>query len=169
MQGFIKITEKISAIARVVVEAAIIALMAVTVADVILRHTVSISILGVTEFSQILMVIIMLATGSTALKDGHIKVDILMNRCTMKVQYLVGIFTSLLAAFISLLMSMRAFAETGRAIREHQTYISLGLVKWPFFGMFAVSMGILAFAAVAVGIKNFHSLTDELKGDGKHE
>ncbi len=169
MQGFIKISEKISAIARTVVEIAILALMAVTVADVVLRHTVSISILGVTEFSQILMVIIMLAAGSTALQDGHIKVDILMNRCSRRVQYLAGVVTSLLSAVISLLMAIRAFAETGRAITEHQTYISLGLVKWPFFGMFAVSMAILTFAAVAVGVRNFHSLLDEMKGEGNNE
>lgn len=160
MQMFIGFTNKLAAMARRVVEAAIIALMLVTVADVVLRHTVNVSIMGVTEFSQILMAVIMLATGATAMQDGHIKVDIVMNHCPKAVQYICAAITCALSAFISALISIRSFVETGRAFTEHQTYISLGIVKWPFYLIYAAALAILAFAAAALIVKYVHMLMD---------
>lgn len=168
MQGWIRFTRKIASVAQGIVMVAVVVIMLLTVCDVVLRHTVNIAILGVTEYSQMLMALIMLATGATAMEDGHIKVDIIMSRCSQRVQCVGGIITGLLSAFISGLIAVRYFQETVRAFHEHQTYTSLGLVKWPFFGIFAIALTVLCFAAVTLIAKNIYSLGEKGKEAG-HE
>ncbi|MCI6018669.1 MAG: TRAP transporter small permease [Clostridiales bacterium] len=168
MRGLIRITQKVASITQTIVMVAVVVIMLLTVTDVVLRHTVNIAIVGVTEYSQMLMAIIMLATGATAMSDGHIKVDILMSRCNSRVQNFVAVITCIFSAIISGLMAARSFQDTARSFTEHQTYTSLGLVKWPFFGMYAVSLTVLCLAAVALIVKYIHLLKDN-EEEADHE
>lgn len=153
MRIYLKIAEWIAGACRLLVEAAIIVIMLLTVADVILRHTARITIMGVTEYSQMLMAIILLATASTALADGHIKVDILYNRLGRTMQKICVIFTCALSMAISAITAARAFFEVDRAIRDKVTYLTLGWPQWPFYMFFGIAMAALCLAALGVIFK----------------
>lgn len=168
MHGFIKITQKISSVAQTIVMVAVVVIMLLTVTDVVLRHTVNIAIVGVTEYSQMLMAIIMLATGSTAMSDGHIKVDILMTHFSQKIQNIVAVATCALSGFISGCIAKQSYVAAMDAYESHLTYISLGIVKWPFYLMYGIALTVLCFAAVALVIKNIHLVLDGRKEDA-HE
>ena len=66
MRVYLKIVGVIAHACRTLVEVAIIVIMLLTVADVLLRHIAHTTIMGVTEYSQMLMAIILLATCRTS-------------------------------------------------------------------------------------------------------
>ena len=63
MRVYIKIAKVLSDICRYIVEVAIVVIMLLTVADVLLRLIIKHPIMGVSEYSQMLMAIILLAAG----------------------------------------------------------------------------------------------------------
>lgn len=169
MRVYIRIAKVIADIARYIVEAAIVVIMLLTVADVLMRLIFNHPILGVSEYSQMLMAIILLAAGYTAMQDGHIKVDLVMNKLSEKVQKIFTIIASILAAAIGGLIASRTYVEVARGIREHQTYVSLGIVKWPFYLMFALAMTVMTISAIAIVFEKIIELRGEQKGGEDHE
>jgi len=169
MRTYIKIAKVIANIARYIVEAAIVFIMLLTVADVLSRLILNRSILGVAEFSQMLMAIILLAAGYTAIRDEHIKVDIVMNMLTEKAQKIFTIIASILSAGICGLIASRSYIEVARAIREHQTYVTLGFVKWPFFLMYALAMTVMAISAIAIVFEKIIELKINKTGGAENE
>ena len=169
MRIYLKIAEMIAAACRILVEIAIVAIMLLTVADVILRHTIHTTIMGVTEYSQMLMAIILLATASTALSDSHIKVDILYNHLGKTRQSICVILTSILSMAISVITAARAFFETDRAIRDHITYLTLAWPQWPFYLLFGIAMAALCIAALGVIFKTIMEMRKKESGVKENE
>ena len=164
MRIFIRAARVISAACSGLAQISIFGIMILTVIDVILRHTVKTAIVGVTEYSQMLMAIILLATAYAGMSDNHIKVDILMNHMPEKVQKVTSCFTSLLAAVISGLIGSRAYVEALRAFEDHQTYLTLGLVKWPFYLLYALAFTALFITAIALIFQTIMNLRGTEKG-----
>ena len=163
MRVYLKIVGVIAHACRTLVEVAIIVIMLLTVADVLLRHIAHTTIMGVTEYSQMLMAIILLATASTALSDGHIKVDILYNHLRRTMQKICVILTCIISMGISALTAARAFFEVNRAIRDKITYLTLGWPQWPFYLFFGIAMAALCLAALGVIFKTIMKQDDTKK------
>lgn len=136
--------------ANVVVMISIIVVMLLTVADVLLRWILNVSIIGVTEYTQILMAIILLSTGATALHDGHIKVDIVMNHCSPRVQNICGTVALLLSLFISAMLTSSIFYEGVRAFQRQLKFTTLQIVKYPFYFAYALAMAVLCLSIVVL-------------------
>ncbi len=165
MRIFIRAAHVISTIVSGLAQVSIFVIMLLTVLDVILRHTIKVAIVGVTEYSQMLMAIILLATAYAGMSDSHVKVDVLMEHVPEKGQKITACVTSLLSAVISAFIASRSFVEVGRAFREHQTYLTLGLVKWPFFLLFALAFSALCVTAIALILQNILEL-HQIKKEG---
>ena len=165
MRTYIKIADKIASAASVLVEISVFVIMMLTVADVILRHTARISIVGVTEYSQMLMAIMLLAAGATAEDDSHVKVDIVYNIISRKAKHVCMVVTGFLSMFIAAGIASRAYYETARGIQDHVTYITLQWPQWPFYLIFAIAMTVLFFAALATILKEFQLIRNERRED----
>lgn len=167
MRTYIKIIQVIADIARYIVEIAIVIIMLLTVADVLGRLLLNTTILGVTEYSQMIMAIILLSAGFTAVQDGHIKVDIVMNAVSRTVQNICAIITWIFSAVIAGLLASSTYGFTARAFRDNQTFTTLGIVKWPFFLSFAIAMSILSLAAISLILKSLLETMNDDKGGAK--
>lgn len=169
MQVFIKTIRVLSDVSRYVVEAAVIIIMLLTVSDVVCRIFFNTAINGVTEYSQMLMSIILMATAYTAMGDLHIKVDIVMTALSKTVQKICIIITCGFSAVVAGLICSSAFSNAMRAMENNQTYTTLGIVKWPFFLLYAIAMGALCLATIALMLNIIVNKTIEQKGGEAHE
>ena len=134
--------------ANALVMLAILAVMLLTVADVLLRWILKQPILGVSEYSQILMVVILLSTAATGLTDSHIEVDVIMSRCPKSVQKICKLITLLFSLFIGAMLSSSIINEGLRAYRMGITYTTLGIAKYPFYFLYALAMVVLCLGII---------------------
>ena len=114
-----KIVRKITDYAKYIVMAAVVVMMLLTVVDVVIRKLLSSTILGVTEYSQMVMVIILLSTAFTAMNDNHIKVDIVTSHLPETGQHICEIVSLLLSLGMSAFMTGSAFLAGLDAVKNN--------------------------------------------------
>lgn len=148
-----KIIHKITAGARWLVMIAVVFMMLITVVDVALRKFFLSPILGVTEYSQMIMVVILLAAASTGMADGHIKVDLVTSRLPEKVQHILEIITLLLTFGMSVLMATSVASAGFRAINSGLKFLTVKISQAPFILLYALGLFVLAVAAVCLLIE----------------
>lgn len=134
--------------ANALVMIAILVIMLLTVVDILLRWIIKQPILGVSEYSQILMVVILLSTAATGLTDSHIKVDVVMNHCPKIVQSICELLTLVFSLFIGVMLSSSIINECIRAFNTGIRYTTLGIVKYPFYIIYALAMVVLCLGLI---------------------
>ncbi len=148
-----KLIRKITAGARVLVMIAVVFMMLITVVDVVLRKFFLSPILGVTEYSQMIMVIILLAAASTGMADGHIKVDLVTSRLPGKVQRVLEIITLILTCAMALLMATSVAYAGYKAVLSGLKFLTVKISQAPFIFLYALGLFVLAIAAVCLLIE----------------
>ena len=149
--------------ARWVVMVAIVIMMVLTVLDVILRSFFKSPILGVMEYSQMIMVVILLAAASTAMVDKHIKIDILVSRFKPRAKAVCDLVTLAAAFVIAFLIGTRTVSSGIIAIQDELTFLTLGYSKAPFIFLYAAGMFALCLAIVCL----FANAVKRLVGNAK--
>lgn len=145
-----KIMRKITVGARWLVMIAVVFMMVITVVDVVLRKFFLSPILGVTEYSQMIMVVILLAAASTGMADGHIKVDLVTSHLPPKVQQIIEIITLVLTCGMSLLMATSVAYAGYRAINSGLKFLTVKISQAPFILLYSLGLFVLAIAAVCL-------------------
>ena len=148
-----KIIKKITAASRVLVMVAVALMMMLTVVDVILRKFFASPIIGVTEYSQMIMVIILLAAASTGMADGHIKVDIVTNALPKKAQTVCEIITLVLTFVISMLMASSIAYAGYKAILNALKFLTINISQAPFILLYALGMFVMGIAVICLLIE----------------
>ena len=148
-----KIIKKITAASRILVMVAVVFMMMITVVDVILRKFFLSPIIGVTEYSQMIMVIILLAAASTGMADGHIKVDIVTNALPKKAQAVCEIITLVLTFVISMLMASSIGYAGYKAILSGLKFLTIKISQAPFILLYALGMFVMGIAVICLLIE----------------
>jgi TRAP-type C4-dicarboxylate transport system permease small subunit len=163
--------KKIEKIVRLIIETCgiigiviLLAMMMMTVADVILRYFFSKPIIGSMEISVLLMVcVVFLCIGWCALNDGHISVDILTGKLSKRGRLLLNGFDNIVTLITALLIAWRSFMEALSARDMAVTSPILGIPRYPFVFVTSFGFFLLFSAAVILFIKNIRSLKDTEK------
>jgi TRAP-type C4-dicarboxylate transport system permease small subunit len=129
---------------------AVVIMMLLTVTDVILRRLFSSPILGVMEYSQMIMVVILLAAASTAMDDGHIKVDLIVSRLPKKAQEIISLITLTLTFITSLLMATSVLKAGLEAVHDHLTFLTIKFSQAPFIFLYSLGLFILAVSVACL-------------------
>lgn len=145
-----KIVRKVTDAAKYIVMAAVVLMMALTVVDVIMRKLFSATILGVTEYSQMVMVIILLSTAFTAMNDNHIKVDIVTSRLSQTGKYICEIISLILSFAMAAFMTGSAFLAGLDAVNNKTAFITVKLSKAPFIFLYALGLFVLCLAIICL-------------------
>ncbi len=148
-----KVIKKITEGARVLVMVAVVLMMLLTVVDVILRKFFLSPILGVTEYSQMVMVVILLAAASTGMADGHIKVDLVTSRLSPKWQTVCEIISLILTFGISVLMATSIAYAGIKAVKNNLTFLTIKISQAPFIILYAIGMFVMAVAVICLLIE----------------
>ena len=163
---------KVEKIIRLIIEACgiigiviLLAMMMMTVSDVIMRYFFRKPIIGSMEISVTLMVcVVFLGIGWCALNDGHISVDIITGKLSKRGRVLLNGFDNIVTLVLALIITWRSFVEALSVKDMEVTSPILGIPRYPF--VFVTSFGFfLLFSAVLIlFIKNIKSVKDP---DGK--
>ncbi len=148
-----KVIKKITEGARVLVMVAVVLMMLLTVVDVILRKFFLSPILGVTEYSQMVMVVILLAAASTGMADGHIKVDLVTSHLSPKLQTVCDIISFILTFGISMLMATSIAYAGIKAVKNNLTFLTIKISQAPFIILYAIGMFVMAVAVICLLIE----------------
>lgn len=137
---------------------ATVIIMLLTVLDVILRKFFNSPITGVMEYSQMLMVVILLGSASTAMNDGHIKIDVVYNRLPPKVKVVCDLITTALSFAISVIIASRAFKEGIDAITNNVRFLAVDVYKGPFYLLYSLGMFVLSLVLICIFIEKARGL-----------
>jgi len=139
----------------------LLAMMMMTVFDVILRYFFSRPIIGSMEISVVLMVcVVFLGIGWCALKDGHISVDIITGKLSKRSRALLNGFDNIVTLVLALVIAWRSFIEALSAKEMEVTSPILGIPRYPFVFVTSFGFFLLFSAALILFLKNIRSVKD---------
>jgi TRAP-type C4-dicarboxylate transport system permease small subunit len=160
--------KKVEKTVRLIIEASgiigvvmLLAMMMMTVADVIMRYFFRRPIIGSVEISVVLMVcVVFLSIGWCALNDGHISVDIITGKLSKRGRALLNGFDNIVTLVLALIITWRSFTEAVFVKNMEVTSPLLAIPRYPF--VFVTSFGflLLFLAALILFIKNIKSIKD---------
>ena len=129
------------------------AMMLLMVAEVGYRTFFNRSIIGGTEWAQILLLLNMSSFGASVLANRQVKVNILTSRFSPKLQVLFDIVIVFLSALAIGALSAAQFGYALKSFNQHISYVNIPVPQWPFVAVFAMSYGVAAITAVLLVIR----------------
>lgn len=127
----------------------LMAMLVLTVADVFLRYFFNAPIPGSVELTKYFMVGAgFLGLAWCALKGGHIKVDLLINRLPPRYQVTIDSINLLLALTVVPLVAWQGFTQAKYALLEKTTSRFLAIPDYPFY--IVVGLGFVLLFLVMV-------------------
>jgi TRAP-type C4-dicarboxylate transport system permease small subunit len=127
----------------------LIALMMMTVFDVILRYFFRHPIIGGTEISSSMMVcIVFLGIAWCALKGEHITVDIIAGRLSRRAQNILSSIDNLVTLALGLLIATQSFSQAMFAREMELKSLMLGIPRYPFLIVAAFGFLLLSVAMI---------------------
>ena len=125
--------------------AVLFVMMVMTMVDVLLRKFTNMTIIGCGEMTEMMMAIVVFCSlAQCQVQDGHIKIDLIMGRCSPKVQVLTDTLTQSLSFIFFCLVAFSTFRH-GIEIREWQEVsIDLAIPIYPFVFIAAFGSALLA-------------------------
>lgn len=165
-----RVTNALSSASALVASLLVAVLMCVIVTDVARRHVTGRSILGVLEYSEIAMVLIVyLSLGYGQMTRSHVAVDLFLTRLPPRAR--VTVDTAVLA-LTALLLMWAAFHTTGAALTSFERQeVRTGLAQVPVWpakvaipvGLFA--MGLQCVAQVQDNVATLRSMRQQVVVD----
>jgi TRAP-type C4-dicarboxylate transport system permease small subunit len=144
--------KQIAAISKVLAIAASVvlaAMMLLTVADVALRWLFKSPIIGTTEITESMMAcIVFFALAWCAAEKSHLKVDLVVDRFSPRMQSIIDSLNTLAGLCLIALIALYSFLE-GRAVQELNLISSLiKLPAYPFYYVIAAGCVMLSLVMI---------------------
>lgn len=153
-----KIIRGINRVFTWVCMALIAALMLLMVAEVLRRAIFNRSILGSTEWAQVLLVCNMTAFGAAVLSNRQIKVNMLTTRFPMKVQVVLDLVMLILTFATITVLSWQQFNYAIKSYNTHIFYNNINLPQWPFVALFSLGYAVAALTILSIVIRKIVSI-----------
>jgi TRAP-type C4-dicarboxylate transport system permease small subunit len=150
-------------------------LMVMTAVHVILRKFSTISIPGAMELTELsLVVIVFCAIGYLQSQNGHVRVDMFVNKFPVRARQFVS-FVILLASAVTLYIMFYAGILQVQSQLSMMTKTTVLLIPiWPFvvimtIGLifYALSLTVHAFQSLVAGIKGYDAEAQESDGESE--
>ena len=128
-------------------------IMMLTVTDVFMRYIFARPITGSTEMTEFMMVFLIMSIVPTAVANGHIRVDILMERLTPKGQALFDAITIFVGSWLVVILGWRAFMACLFMIRNDVRSPTLDVPVYPFYVIMAIGFISLFFSMIFIFVQ----------------
>ena len=128
--------------------AAIVAMLGITVGDVIGRMIFTHPIVGATEMCEILMSVVLTAVGGSLIAGKTVQVDVLMDALPRKVSIKVDYGVLVISALYCFLAGWATIREGQYSMSTFRTYKFLKVAKAPFQFLLAFSFIVAGIAAI---------------------
>ncbi|MFC1956614.1 TRAP transporter small permease [Chloroflexota bacterium] len=136
-------------------------LMLATTGDVFLRYAFNRPITGAFEFINYMMILgVYGAIAWTAVREGHVKVDLVVGRFPSRVQHFFASITYILGLGIVSIMAWQGIDEALYAMETKRTPYILPWPEFPFYLFLAIGFVLLGLVLV---VKVVHSIRKAVK------
>lgn len=158
MEKAFKVIKTISRSLMYVSYAAMLGMLGITVWDVIMRYIFNRPSSGVTEISQMFLIVAMTTMAHALIEGRFINVGVFVDKFPKKLNigFEIGMGVAALVFFIIVGTQLLGLTETSIAI--HEQYFILKTPRWPMYMVLAISFLACAMATVVFvieRIKNF--------------
>ena len=137
--------------------AAIVVMMVMVVWDVIMRYIFNSPSSGVTEWSQILLIISMTAMAHALVEKRFIAVGTLVDRFPKKVNFGFEIVMGVISFVFFFIVGYQLL---NLAINSHEYYFVIKFPRWPLYTILGIAFLSSALATVAYVIERLTNYTD---------
>ena len=147
---------------------ALLVMVCVTIADVILREIFGSPITGVVEITRMMMVCMSPAFVAALFENRHVSVGLFVDKMSRKGQLAFDTVGYLLTTVVAGLMCYQGFVEMIKQFTRKQVYSMLKIPNWPFYAIFAVSMGFFAIGIIVKLISHYadkEMYTQKIEGE----
>lgn len=133
---------------------ALLVMIVITVLNVFLKNVFLAPIPGTIEIDRMMMVCMAPSFVAVLMNNRHVNVGLIVDNLGRKGQIAFDIFGYLLSAGLCGVMFYQGIVMTFKRMAENQVYTSLKIPTWPFYLIFAISMGMFAISIIAKLIIN---------------
>lgn len=149
------IVKKITGAVSIISYVGFFGVMAVTIADIILRWITGIPILGVYEIVERIMICAVFASFAyTQTENGHVQITMVVSKFPQKLRFLVMTLNNILSAAVIVLTAYAAYRQCLVAMSSKYTTGVLLIPLWPFYWVEIISMAVLCLAFLFHAVKN---------------
>lgn len=140
-----QISEKMGVVAVIVLAA----IMMFTVVDVFMRGVLNDPVAATTETTALMMVVLVfLVLAWCAVKNKHVKIDVLVSRLPRKVQIALDISNHLLVIFVSAMVGWRSAVEGAYVKNMGITTSVLEIPHYPFYYLITFGYAMLILVMI---------------------
>ena len=159
MSVFIKILKTISRSLLYVSYAAIGVMAVMTVFNVIMRYVFNNPAKGVTEVSQMLLIIAMTALAHSCVEGRFIAVGAFVDRVPKKLNISIEIAMGAIALAFFFFVGWQLLVQVGVSISTHEAYFMIKAPRWPMYLVLGISFLATALATIAYVIERLQNFT----------
>ena len=158
MKTLMRICNAVAKVLEVIAIIALLVMICITLADVFMRLFFTAPITGAVEITRMMMVTMSPAFVGALVERRHVSVGLLVDRFGRKGQLAFDTFGYILSFGLCVIFCYQGFVELFKKAAQKQVYTMLKIPTWPFYLIFAVSMGIFALVII---IQLFYNYWDK--------
>ena len=159
MKVLMRICDAVATVMEVIAILALLVMIVITLVDVFMRLFFTAPITGAVEITRMMMVTMSPSFVGALLKNRHVSVGLIVDRFGRKGQLVFDTFGYILSAGLCGIFCYQGFVEMFKKMNQKQVYTMLKIPTWPFYLIFAVSMGIFAIVIIIKLINNYYDKT----------
>ena len=158
LRGFVYADKKMPMVIRVlkviihmtqfISYASITILMVLTVVDIVRRYVFSMAMNGVTEFSQMLLIISMTALAHALVEKRFVTVGEFVAKFPRWLDLAIELFMGVVSFAFFVIVGWMLFGQIESSIRLKEAYFMIKVVKWPFYGVLGLAFVSCALAVI---------------------
>jgi TRAP-type C4-dicarboxylate transport system permease small subunit len=154
-----KVTTSLSRGLNIAATVVLALMMMMSVADVLLRHTLKWAIPDSQELVEFMMICVAFwAMAWCAVKKGHVAVDLLVLRFSPRTRAIFDSFTYFFAFFFCAVVSWRVFLEAPIVMDFGSASLLLQVPTYPFYFALALGLAVLCLVILIQFIQLVHKV-----------
>jgi len=159
MSAFIKILKTVSRSLLYVSYAAIAAMAVMTVFNVIMRYIFNSPVIGVTEISQMLLIIAMTGLAHSCVEGRFIAVGAFVDHVPKKLNISIEVVMGAIALAFFFFVGWQLIVQVGVSYSTFEAYFMIKAPRWPMYLILGISFLATALATIAYVIERLRNFT----------
>lgn len=141
---------------------ALVAMMCLTVVDVVGRYAFNSPILGAFEITSFLVSILVFSfLGYAQAEKSHVTVDILVNTFPKNAQSLVKLFNYIVGLFMMILISWKGFEKAFESMEAGDSPMNLSVPDYPFVFFLALGCAVMCIEFLRDILKSIKTIKNK--------
>jgi len=159
MSVFIKILKTISRSLLYVSYVAIAGMAIMTVFNVVMRYIFNSPVIGVTEVSQMFLIVAMTALAHSCVEGRFIAVGAFVDHTPKKLNISIEIVMGAVALVFFFFVGWQLIVQVGVSYSTHEAYFMIKAPRWPMYLILGISFLATALATIAYVIERLQNFT----------